>query len=131
MRFVLDACAAIAMLRAEPGAETVATLIASHATVMHAVNLYEVYYDYLRLTTREVALGVATQLMDAGVEVVEDVGWQLLTVAGDLKVSARLSLADTFAAALARLVEGTVLTCDHKEFGPLAERGLCQVQFFR
>ena len=131
MLLVLDACAAIAMLRAEPGAATVESLINSHKTVIHAVNLCEVYYDFLRVAPRDVALSVAHQLMNAGVEVMDDVSWRLLTIAGDLKVSTRLSLADTFAAALAIIDGGTVLTSDHREFGPVAQRGLCQVHFFR
>ena len=50
MTYVLDACALIAWLRDEAGADQVeALLLDNGATVMiHAVNLCEVYYDCLR-----------------------------------------------------------------------------------
>jgi PIN domain len=49
MTLVLDACAIIAYLRDEEGAEVVeAALISDNDCVVHAVNLCEVYYDCVR-----------------------------------------------------------------------------------
>src|SRR5947209_8116006 len=47
---VFDACAVIAMLRGEEGAETAASLLGEPKNLcrLHAVNLCEVYYDGLR-----------------------------------------------------------------------------------
>ena len=52
-RYVLDACALLAMLRNEPGADKVAAAINEANTgdaeiTMHKVNLLEVYYDLKR-----------------------------------------------------------------------------------
>jgi PIN domain nuclease of toxin-antitoxin system len=50
MATVLDACAAIAFLRDEPGAEVVEAAISGEESVssIHAVNLAEVYYAVAR-----------------------------------------------------------------------------------
>jgi PIN domain nuclease of toxin-antitoxin system len=47
---ILDACAMIAYLQDEPGSEVVAGLLSDPAETCyaHAVNLCEVYYDFLR-----------------------------------------------------------------------------------
>lgn len=46
----VDACAVIAYLRQEPGAEVLQALIEHPTTflVMHVCNLGEVYYDFFR-----------------------------------------------------------------------------------
>ena len=52
-RYVLDACALLALLRNEPGADEVAAVFNSAnkgeaKIVMHKANLLEVYYDVYR-----------------------------------------------------------------------------------
>ena len=52
-RYVLDACALIALLQEEPGADKVADVLNSADNdeaeiVMHKVNFLEVYYDAYR-----------------------------------------------------------------------------------
>ena len=48
--YCLDACAVIAYLRHEPGAEVLKALIEQSTTflAMHVCNLGEVYYDFFR-----------------------------------------------------------------------------------
>ncbi len=128
--FILDSCALIAYLRDEPGADAVAPAIEGKRPYIHAINLCEVYYDCARAVGRDRAL----QLLDYARRVVEiDVamGPDFLIQVGDLKARGGIALADCFAAALAMRMEGTILTADHKEFGPLAASGLCRVEFFR
>jgi predicted nucleic acid-binding protein len=60
MNYVLDACAVIALLDGEEGAEIVKDLFekaeAGKITVyIHSVNLLEVYYDRIRAINLEVA----------------------------------------------------------------------------
>jgi predicted nucleic acid-binding protein len=49
----------------------------------------------------------------------------------DLKVSARISLADCFGIALARRVGGELVTSDHHEIDPILPLRLCPLQFIR
>jgi PIN domain nuclease of toxin-antitoxin system len=50
MKVVLDASAVIAFLKGEPGAEVVEGYFRPemHSLYMHALNMCEVYYDFLR-----------------------------------------------------------------------------------
>ena len=52
MTFVFDACSLIAYLRDEEGADAVEALLLDRYNIclMHAVNLCEVYYDFLRVS---------------------------------------------------------------------------------
>jgi PIN domain nuclease of toxin-antitoxin system len=55
MTFVLDACAIIALLRNEAGAEITDRLLLEQTCMAHAVNLCEVYYDFLKAENENVA----------------------------------------------------------------------------
>lgn len=131
MPVVLDSSAAIAMLRNETGAEVIIERVASEDAFMHASNLYEVYYDTIRFAGIEVASRVRSDLESSGVIIIDDMRWELIKQAGDLKVGFKMSLADTFVVALGRLTGSTVLTSDLKELAPVAVAGICNVEFFR
>ena len=134
MNHVLDACAMIAFLRGERGDDVVARLIAdpSHTCHAHAINLCEVFYDFLRasdLTTAQAALG---DLQRVGVRAQRSMSRPFWQRAGQLKGTIRrISLADCFAITLAETLKAPVVTSDHHEFDPLAAAGVCQVIFIR
>lgn len=48
MAYILDACALIAFLRDEDGADIVESTLIDQDCVAHAINFCEVYYDCLR-----------------------------------------------------------------------------------
>ena len=50
MTYILDACAMIAYLRGEAGADVVSAILidSTHEPLAHALNLCEVYYDFYR-----------------------------------------------------------------------------------
>lgn len=63
MNVVLDACAVIAYERDEPEADVVETyLIEDHTCWIHAINLCEVYYDFLRVVEEAAAEQVLSDL---------------------------------------------------------------------
>lgn len=131
MHYVLDSSAAIAMLRNEADADIIAERVANGETIMHAINLYEAYYDTIRYAGIEVAASIRDDLESAGVVLVDDMRWELLKMAGETKIAFRMSLADTFVVALGSLTGATVLTSDLKEFAPVAVAGVCNIEFFR
>jgi PIN domain nuclease of toxin-antitoxin system len=134
MNHVLDACAMIAYLRDEPGADVVAGLLAdqSHRCYAHAMNLCEVFYDFIRAANIRTARSAVRDLTSVGVRSRHDMGIQLWQDAGRLKGDIRrVSLADCFAIALAAKLEAVVVTSDHHEFDPLAANGICRVEFIR
>jgi len=121
--YVLDACALIAYLRDEPGADRIADIFddAQHTTFIHAITLGEVYYDTHRFSGVETAQQVLTDIPNLPVTVVRDLSNTLLTNAGNFKATHRISYADAFVLALAQQHGGSVVTSDHHEFDPIAE----------
>lgn len=132
--FVFDACAVVALLRGESGAETVASLLdeAKNRCRLHAVNLCEVYYDGLRRGDTSDAARLEELLTKSGFDIETETPRPLWETVGRLKATLRrVSLADCFALAFALQESGTVVTSDHHEFDPIAATGICPVQFIR
>lgn len=69
MNRVLDACAMIAFLRDEPGADFVESILTDPADrcFAHAVNLCEVYYDFLRSSDIRTARAAVEDLERIGI----------------------------------------------------------------
>jgi predicted nucleic acid-binding protein len=135
MRYVLDACAIISLIKNEDGALIVGQALEADNNVcfVHALNLCEVYYDCLRRHGKEPAEQLLANLINAGLVVRDDMDLDFWKNAGTLKARGRISLADCFAVALAEREDAVLLTSDHHEFDPLlAVPGFpAQVQFIR
>jgi predicted nucleic acid-binding protein len=99
--------------------------------LVHAINLCEVYYDFLRTSDEATAYAAVTDLQSIGLVVREDMDAGFWQEAGRYKAGYRLSLADCFAIALANRVGAELVTSDHREFDPIATAGLCRIHFFR
>ncbi|MDE3066787.1 MAG: PIN domain-containing protein [Verrucomicrobiota bacterium] len=113
---VLDSFALLAYLRDEDGAELVQSLLekASRRDMpmfMTEVNYAEVKYIVLRKDGREAWKEVAASLGSLPVEFVPTT-LALADTAADFKASHRISLADAFAAALAKEKKAELITGD-------------------
>lgn len=131
---VFDACAVVALLRGEVGAEAVASLLdePKNRCRLHAVNLCEVYYDGIRRGDTSDAARLEELLTKSGFDLETEVPRPLWESVGRLKATLRrVSLADCFALAFALRENGTLVTSDHHEFDPIAETGICPIQFIR
>ncbi|MBN1452188.1 MAG: type II toxin-antitoxin system VapC family toxin [Anaerolineales bacterium] len=116
---VFDSFALMAFLQDEPGAQIVEDLIldAQQGNVKLAicvVNLGEIWYSISRTTSTETAENYIQQIQSMPIEIV-DVDWILTRQAASFKAKGNISYADCFAAALAKIREGEVVTGD-KEF---------------
>ena len=133
MNYVLDACAVIAFLRGEDGSDIIEEVLLNPENVcmIHAINLCEVYYDFLRVADEAAAQSAVNDIDSIGVMTREDMGMALWQAAGSVKARGKVSLADCFAIALANKEVAEVITSDHKEFDPIAAAGICNVKFFR
>lgn len=132
MTHVLDACAIIAYLRDEDGAELVESILNEEFCLIHAINLCEVYYDCVKRDTQERADEMLKELASIGLVSREDLDQLLWKTAGRLKAEiGRISLADCFAIALSRRMNAELITSDHHEFDPIAEKGICTIKFIR
>src|SRR5262249_39662839 len=134
MNFVLDACAMIAFLRGEPGADIVGDILKDPTAdnFAHVINLCEVYYDFLRVSNARKARAAIRDLGTVGIRSRRDISTKFWIGVGQLKGTIRrISLADCFAIELSRSLNAEVVTSDHHEFDPLVGQGICKVRFIR
>ncbi|MCP4656330.1 MAG: type II toxin-antitoxin system VapC family toxin [bacterium] len=132
--YVIDACAFIALLEDEPGANVVEKLLqgAENRCLIHVINACEVYYDLYRRGHEEDADSLEEILARHGLELEDSLSRVLWHTAGKLKAQwRRVSLADCFALALSIREKGTLVTSDHHELDRIAEADLCPIRFIR
>jgi predicted nucleic acid-binding protein len=119
---VLDSYALLKLLRDEPGAETVALILEKagqrdQPVHMTEVNCAEVQYIVRRKDGDAAWEAIANELKAAPIEF-HPADRRLADLAADLKARHQISLADAFAAALAKERKTELLTGD-PEFKPL------------
>lgn len=132
MNLVLDSSAMLALFYMEDGREEVARLLAEHTCYAHAVNLCEVYYDFVRSHGEKAADRTIADLSAIGVLTRDDMDTDFWRGAGRVKADhRRVSLADCFCVTLARRLGAEVVTSDRHEFEALANAGVCKVRFVR
>ena len=134
--YVLDACALIALLRNEPGADKVATVINfanndEAEIVMHRINLLEVFYDVYRSLGREKATLILTEIVKRPITINAEITDEIFVEAGRLKATYKVSLADSIALAQALAMGGSLLTADHHEFDAIAGHEDIDFQWIR
>jgi len=137
--YVLDACAMVAFLRGEEGADVVAEILLNEDCMAHAVNLCEVYYDcLLRGDNESTAQELIADLKSLDLTFREDMDdqfWQMVASykARIRKASLNIPLADCFVLSLAEREEATILTSDHHEFDLIFKKGFCfnDIRFIR
>jgi predicted nucleic acid-binding protein len=133
MTVILDACAMIAYLRDEEGAEVVETALLESDCVAHALNLYEVYKDCLyRGEDNSVADRMIDDLTSIGLVLCDDMDSTLWKNAAALKNKIRhIAIPDCFALAVTERLQGVLYTSDHKEFDPVNAQGTHSITFIR
>jgi ribonuclease VapC len=115
---VLDSWSIMAYLEDEPAAQKVADLIAdAHEAgtplMMTVVNVCEVWYLLARQTSEADADQSIAELRQLGIEFVE-ASWELSHQAALFKSKHKMSLADCFAAALAKDTKAELVTGDQE-----------------
>lgn len=120
--YVLDTWAVIAYLEDEPSGEQVEDLIATAhedqiPIYMSVVNVGEVWYTMAREISEEEANASVKSLRDLRIQF-ENADWELTQEAARFKSQNKISYADAFAAALAKVKKADLVTGDN-EFKPL------------
>ena len=119
--YVLDACAVIATLSNEEGAEIVVNAYNEASSgnakiIMNIVNLLEVYYDDYRIHGKDSADKMVESIMTFPTTIISEIKQDIFAEAGRLKSTYKISLADSIVLAQSIVVKGSLLTCDHHEF---------------
>jgi predicted nucleic acid-binding protein len=107
---VLDAWALVALLKAEPAAARVRSVIEAHEPVACSVNVGEAYYALIRSHGRRLAHARVEQIRQL-VHVL-DPEWPVTRGAAEVKAEGGLSYADAFCVATARWCGAPLYTGD-------------------
>jgi predicted nucleic acid-binding protein len=116
---VLDSWALIAFFEDEPAAEHVENLLVraesgTHKLLLSVVNWGEIYYNTMREVSREAADRQSKDIAGLPIEIVgvDGVNLELARQAAIYKATRKFAYADAFAAALAKLERGELVTGD-------------------
>lgn len=133
MNLAMDSSALIAFLKDEPGANVVESLLLNpiNTAYVHAVNLCEVYYDFLRRSDDDTAESAISSILAMGIISCEDMDARMWREAGRHKARLRLPLGDCFLLAMAGRIQGQVITADRKDLEPLASDHDYSIRFIR
>jgi len=120
-KYVLDACALIALLNREHGCEEINHLLLKAeleeiSVCINIVNLLEVYYDRINISNLERANIFLETIYNSSIEILEWQNKEIVKNAGILKANYKMSLADSFALSTAIYRQATIITADHHEF---------------
>jgi predicted nucleic acid-binding protein len=120
-RYVFDACALIAFLNDEEGADKVEELFVSsvrspNRLLIHEINLLEIYYGVFRHGGESLADQTLAKINGLPLKVVRGMRNSVFREAGRLKATYKISLADSIALAEAKSRSFSLITCDHHEF---------------
>jgi uncharacterized protein len=118
---VLDSWALIAFFEDQPAAEQVEILLVkgqagTHKLLLCVVNWGEIYYSTMRRVSQEAAEQKAREIAGLTIEIVgvDEKNLDLVRQAAIYKATKRLSYADAFAAALAKIRSAELVTGDRE-----------------
>jgi predicted nucleic acid-binding protein len=117
---VLDSWALIAFFEDEPAADEVEKLLVraeagSHKLLLSVVNWGEIYYNTMRKVSQEAAEQKAREIAGLTIELVPvETDLHLVRQAAIYKATKKLSYADAFAAALAKVRNAELVTGDQE-----------------
>jgi predicted nucleic acid-binding protein len=118
---VLDSWALIAFFEDEPAAEHVEQLLVKaeagvHKLLLCVVNWGEIYSSTMRDVSREAAEQIAKEMAGLKIEIVgvDDKNLELVRQAAVYKTTRKISYADAFAAALAKIKNAELITGDRE-----------------
>jgi len=125
MNYILDACALLAFLNDEEGAEKIEDLLnqsaASDISVsMSIINLFEVYYGELRDKGDEIAQIVLDMVQHYSIKIITTISEQVFREAAHLKAAHKMSIADCIGLATAIELSGQFVSSDHHELDVVA-----------
>ncbi len=134
--FVLDACALLAALAMEKGAENIRDLFQEAvdnraALIMNKLNFLEVYYKIYKAYGKAEADNLFKTMEQMPVTIKDTLTNEVFKEAGRLKTKYKLSLADSIAVAESIINKASLVTADHHEIEPIETAEKINVTWFR
>jgi predicted nucleic acid-binding protein len=134
--YIFDACALIAVLTNEKGADIVKDLLQKAVNgeirvLMHKLNFLEVYYDIYKQYGEEQAVKLIYDISISPIEIEDTITDDIFIMAGKLKALYKISLADSIGLATAMISGGYFVTADHHELDIVQEKEYSKIVFIR
>ena len=134
--FILDACALLAVLSMEKGAENIRDLFQKTVDnqavlMMNKFNFLEVYYKIYKAYGKTEADDLLKTIEQMPITIEDTLTNEVFKEAGRLKSKYKLSLADSIAVAESIVNKGSLVTADHHEIGPIEMAEKINITWFR
>jgi len=134
--YVLDACAVIAFINDEEGAEIIEKILVGavkkeNKVIINKINLLEIYYNFAREYDSETLKEAYYRIISLPMEINDLLNDDLFYEAARLKATYRISLADSIALAEASIRKAELLTSDHHEFDIVEANEKIRFRWFR
>ena len=134
--YILDACALIALLAGEPGAENVGKIIQDAIdgninVKINQINLLEVYYKICNVYNQDEANKVIEKIREFPIEIIIGLKENVFSEAGRIKSKHKIPLGDSIAVAECIVCEGILVTSDHNDIEKIEEAENIKVNWFR
>jgi predicted nucleic acid-binding protein len=134
--FVLDACSLIAVLTMEKGADNIRNLFQKTVDnqavlVMNKFNFLEVYYKIYKVYGKASADDLVETMKQMPVIIKDSLTDEVLKEAGRIKVTYKMSFADSIAIAETIINKGSLVTSDHHEIEPVEKKENINITWFR
>jgi len=134
--YVLDACAVIAFIHDEEGAEIIEKVLLGavkkeNKVIINKINLLEIYYNFLREYDSETLKEAYRRIISLPMEINDLLNDDLFYEAARLKATYRISLAYSIALAEASVRKAELLTSDHHEFDIVEANEKIRFRWFR
>ena len=134
--YILDACALIAFLSGEKGAENV-RIIMQNAIMgdivlkINEINLLEVYYHAINFYDLTTANEILEEIKKYPIEIISGLRNDVFKEAGRIKSKYKIPLGDSIAVAECIAAEGTLVTSDYSDFGKIEKTENIKINWFR
>ena len=134
--FILDACALIALLSGEKGAEKVKAIVQDAVDEninlkINQINLLEVYYYAINKYELNIANEILEKIKKLPIEILIGLKDDVFKEAGRIKSKYKIPLGDSIAVAECIARNGTLITSDHTDFDKIERAEKIKVYWFR
>jgi predicted nucleic acid-binding protein len=134
--FILDACALIALLAGESGAENVKKIIqdavdGNITLKINQINLLEVYYKICNVYNQDEANRAMKKLKEFPIEIIIGLKENVFNEAGKIKSKYKIPLGDSIAVAECIIGNGILVTSDHHDLEKIGKKENLKINWFR
>jgi len=134
--YILDACALIALLAGEHGAENVKKIIQEAIDgkiniKINQINLLEVYYKVCNVYDQNEANKTMIKIREFPIEIIIGLKDDVFNEAGRIKSKYKIPLGDSIAVAECIIGNGILVTSDHNDFEKIEKKENIKINWFR